>query len=109
MLSDSVNDVIEGTADAGAFNVKFAVLVPIVEEPFSVTTVIVPVPEVALGIWVSSERGGVQDADVVAAELIVPVDDPNLYVTTCVNAVEARGRLIVMVAPASSELGDNEG
>ena len=72
----------DGLAAAGALSVNEAVLVPIVVEPFFVTTVSVPEPEVVLGICVRRDSGGVHETEVEAELEIVPLAEPNLYVTT---------------------------
>ena len=88
----------------GAFSVNVVVFVPIAVPPFLVTTLIVPVPETALGIWVKSVSGGVQVVDAPTPVATVPVAVPKLYVISCVNEVEARFVLIVTAAPASKLL-----
>lgn len=40
---------------------------------------------------------------------IVPVAEPNLYVSVCVNALETRGVLIVTADPKATDDADSDG
>ena len=78
LVSLFVSVEIVGTTDAGAVSVKFVLVgEPICVEPLYVVVASRPPDEVAFGIALSIESGGVHEADVVAAVAIVPGSEPN--------------------------------
>ena len=65
-------------AYARAFSVKVSVAVPMRVEPEYVLVVIVPVPDVALGIWLRRDSAGSHVSEAPTPVPMVPVAEPNL-------------------------------
>jgi hypothetical protein len=89
--------------------VTFTVFDPMSVAPEYVSQVITHTPDVADGIWFSSDNGTDHEWDVATPVAIVPVAPRKEYFSVCVNDPDARGVLIVTDEPASTDPADTVG
>lgn len=67
----------DGTTVAGTVSVTEHVLVPVSVPLTKLLQVIVQIPLVAFGIWLASDKGGVQETDAPTFVAMAPLVSPN--------------------------------